>query len=224
MKDKPEKINPGVDHLAAIINLLPSDYSLLLNNEGYIIDGSFPEKGNSLGLSKSNMNKHFSEIIVNQDVRNSLEDFLQSKNKSINKIKFNFSNNNNENRNFECMASKIKGAAANEDILLLLINDITKDGESKNIDESKIEQYKKQIAALEREVNFYIKQGDVITNQRAKVQKERDQLSVEKNEIAKQKEIMEMDLNFIMKQGDKIAEQKHKIKIQHDLVQKQKRK
>jgi len=224
MKDKPEKINPGVDHLAAIINLLPSDYSLLLNNEGYIIDGSFPEKGNSLGLSKSNMNKHFSEIIVNQDVRNSLEDFLQSKNKSINKIKFNFSNNNNENRNFECMASKIKGAAANEDILLLLINDITKDGESKNIDESKIEQYKKQIAALEREVNFYIKQGDVITNQRAKVQKERDQLSVEKNEIAKQKEIMEMDLNFIMKQGDKIAEQKHKIKIQHDLVQKQKKK
>lgn len=87
-----------------------------------------------------------------------------------------------------------------------------------------LEYYKKRINDLERDVDFYVKQGDLITKQRAKMQKERDQLAIEKSEISKQKEIMEADLQFIMKQGDKIAEQKHKIKIQHDLVQQQKQK
>ena len=87
-----------------------------------------------------------------------------------------------------------------------------------------LENYKKRINDLERDVDFYVKQGDLITKQRARIQKERDQLAFEKSEISKQKEIMEADLQFIMKQGDKIAEQKHKIKIQHDLVQQQKQK
>ncbi len=87
-----------------------------------------------------------------------------------------------------------------------------------------LEEYKKKVSILEKEVNFYIKQGDVITNQRAKIQKQRDQISVEKDEMAKQKARMEEDLNFIMKQGDKIAEQKHKIKKQHDIVKTQKKK
>ncbi|HAN17294.1 MAG: hypothetical protein A2X13_00425 [Bacteroidetes bacterium GWC2_33_15] len=111
--------------------------------------------------------------------------------------------------------------------LIPLIHEI-ENQKSKQIEDDALkfefENYKKRIQDLERDVDFYVKQGDIITKQRTKIQKERDQLAIEKSEIAKQKELMETDLQFIMKQGDKIAEQKHKIKIQHDLVQQQKQK
>lgn len=111
--------------------------------------------------------------------------------------------------------------------LIPIINEIYQQKNKQKEDEKlrlEFEKYQKRISDLERDVDFYVKQGDLITQQRARIQKERDQLALEKTQIIKQKELMEADLQFIMKQGDKIAEQKHKIKLQHDLVQQQKQK
>jgi len=111
--------------------------------------------------------------------------------------------------------------------LILIIQEIEQQN-SKQIEDDRLkhefENYKKRIHDLEKDVDFYVKQGDIITKPHTNIQQERDQLAIEKTEIQKQKEIMESDLQFIMKQGDKIADQKYKIKIQHDLVQQQKQK
>jgi len=204
--------------LRNIIKFIPGDYILVFNKNGHCVDVTVSENFNLLNLSGLIIDKHYTEINISKEINKYLERIFLNESAG-DESKFNFTVSiNGENQNYSAQIIQF-------DIYYILIISNSNSPIKGNVSLSdEIEKYKKTISALEKEVHFYIKQGDVITNQRAKIQKERDQLSVEKNEIAKQKEIMEMDLNFIMKQGDKIAEQKHKIKIQHDIVQKQKKK
>lgn len=203
-----------------------SDFLFVINPEGFYIDVQFPLNDNIIDLEpKSIINKHFKKVYISEDYQRNFEKTLPHlKETSINQ-EFEFSvTKQTEKFYFIARISELqseKGEVLGY-VLLAHDNTIHKLKEEKLIQE--LEDQKQRVLDLERDVDFYIKQGDVVTSQRAKIQKERDKLAVEKTEIAKQKEIMETDLNFIMKQGDKIAEQKHKIKKQHDLVRKQKQK
>lgn len=107
---------------------------------------------------------------------------------------------------------------------LLNLKDITPYKEKEKQYESEMDQLSKKVNDLEKDMEFFIKQGDLVVKQRAKVQSERDLLATEKSEMLVQKKRLEQDLDFIMKQGDKIAEQAAKIKKQRDLVESQKKK
>jgi len=203
-----------------------SDFIFVLNSDGYYIEARFPNDHHTIDLDpKSILNKHFKECNISDDFERKLEKHLiKLKETSINQ-QFEFAVKKNLDLfYFSARISELK--SEKNEILgyVLLAHDITKI-KSKEIELTKeLEIQAKKVVEAEQDANFYIKQGDVITNQRAKIEKERDKLAIEKDEIAKQKELMETDLNFIMKQGDKIAEQKHKIKKQHDLVRTQNKK
>ncbi|HAF29097.1 MAG TPA: hypothetical protein DCG75_08625 [Bacteroidales bacterium] len=203
-----------------------SDFLFIINTEGVYIEVKFPHNNNVIDLDpKSLINKHYSQIQLGEDFNRKLD-------KSLTKLKettiiqtFDFSiSSNNEKKHFNAKISELKSEKKEVLGYVILAHDITNIKLHEDLLSKELEEHKKKVFELERDVNFYIKQGDVITSQRAKIQKERDLISVEKDVMEKQKALMEQDLNFIMKQGDKIAEQKHKIKIQHDIVRKQNKK
>ncbi|MFO7828907.1 MAG: response regulator [Bacteroidales bacterium] len=217
--------NNKQDRIKATLSSL-SDFIFIISPEGYYIDIIIPENQQILNINpQKGINKHYKDFNFN-------EDFIFQLTKALSKIndtslvqEFNFTVKDQINP-YDLNAKVSEMTSEKGEIIgyTITARDVTtfKTNEEKLLKE--IEDYKKQIKDLERDIDFYIKQGDVITSQRTKIQKQRDKLEIEKKDIAKQKELMETDLNFIMKQGDKIAEQKHKIKIQHDLVRKQNKK
>lgn len=210
--------------LAGITSI--SDFLFILNTDGEYIEAVFPSGKNIINLApESLIGKHFSKSYISIDFKNKLDKQLAIVNETNNKLEFEF-NIASKVDVFYFLARISKLKSINNEFLgyIIIANEITAYKFDKKKYENEFSESVKKITNLEKEIEFYIKQGDLIQNQRAKIQKERDQLAVEKLEIAKQKEIMETDLNFIMKQGDKIAEQKHKIKKQHDIVRKQKKK
>lgn len=222
---KNEQIKNEQNRIKATLLSL-SDFVFILDPEGFYIDIILPDNQQVLNFNPATgINKHYKEFNFN-------EDFIFNIDKSISKLKdtglvqefYCTIKNQTNNFNLNARVSEIKSERGEILGYVIAARDITalKLNEEKLLTE--LEEHKKQIKDLERDIDFYIKQGDVITSQRTKIQKQRDRLEIEKQDIAKQKELMETDLNFIMKQGDKIAEQKHKIKIQHDLVQKQNKK
>jgi CheY-like chemotaxis protein/serine phosphatase RsbU (regulator of sigma subunit) len=203
-----------------------SDFLFILNTEGEYIDIQFPRNNSSIDLNpKSLINKHYKEVQIGNDFNLKLDKYLTKLKETTINQKFEFSiTKDNESNYYSASLSELQSEKGQVLGFILLVHEISKIKNKEVALSKELEEHKKKISDLEKEVNFYIKQGDVITSQRTKIQKERDRLSVEKTDIEKQKALMEQDLNFIMKQGDKIAEQKHKIKIQHDLVRKQNKK
>ncbi len=202
------------------------DFLFVLNPNGEYIETLVPKQKNISNLSpESLIGKHYTKTVFSIDFKNKLDKYLLIVNETSNTQEFEFNIINKlDILYFQARVSELK-SISNEAIgYMILANEITMYKFDKKNYENVISENVRKIDKLEKEIDFYIKQGDVIQNQRAKIQKERDQLAIDKAEIAKQKEIMETDLNFIMKQGDKIAEQKHKIKKQHDIVRKQKMK
>jgi len=213
-----EKILYAVSSLA--------DYLFIINSEGLFIDVQFPINNILIDLDpKSLINKHYSKVRIGNDFNFKLEKSLTELKQTTFNQEFEFSISNNLEKNFfGAKVSELK--SEKEQVLgyIILVHDVTKLKRHDNLISKELDEYKKKIITLEKDVNFYIKQGDVITSQRTKIQEERDNLAIEKDEMAEQKARMEEDLNFIMKQGDKIAEQKHKIKKQHDIVRLQNKK
>ncbi len=218
-------LNLSYEKIYHVISSL-SDFLFVLNPDGYYIDVKFPENNNIIDIDPNFLiTKHYNQQKIGNEFNKRFHKYLTKiKETSINQ-EFEF-NITNEPDTFYFYAKLSEFKTDKGEILgyILLAHDVTKVIDSEEALKKELEEQNKKIITLEKEVNFYIKQGDVITNQRAKVQKERDSLAVEKDEMARQKAIMEKDLDFIMKQGDKIAEQKHKIKKQHDLVRTQKKK
>ncbi|MDA3953236.1 MAG: response regulator [Bacteroidales bacterium] len=203
-----------------------SDFLFVLDTEGLYIDVQFPHNNHSIDLNpKSILNKHYKEIKIGDDFNLKLDKFLTKLKETTINQQFEFTISKDiESNYFSANISELQSEKGQVLGYVILAHEISKIKQREATLSKDLEEHKEKISNLEKEVNFYIKQGDVITNQRTKVQKERDRLEVEKTDIAKQKAIMEEDLNFIMKQGDKIAEQKYKIKIQHDIVRKQNKK
>lgn len=203
-----------------------SDFLFILNPSGEYIDVKFPYRNDIIDINPNSLlKKHFTKAYISDDFHRKLEKYLTKLQETTINQEFKFSiSNKTETFYFHARLSELKSENGKVLGYVILANDITNIKLEENKFEKELAESAKKIADLEKDMDFYIKQGDVIQNQRAKIQKERDKLAVEKTEIAKQKEIMETDLNFIMKQGDKIAEQKHKIKKQHDLVRQQKKK
>lgn len=203
-----------------------SDFLFVLNTDGNYIQVKFPQNNKLIDLNPELIiNKHYSSVQISDDFNWKLEKVLKKLKETSTTQEFDFSIfTNNENKYFNAKISELKSERKQVLAYVLLANDITKIKNQEDLINKELEDYKRKVIELERDTNFYIKQGDVITSQRAKIQKERDLLSIEKDAMEKQKALMEQDLNFIMKQGDKIAEQKHKIKIQHDIVRKQNKK
>ncbi|MFP4023813.1 MAG: response regulator [Thiohalospira sp.] len=203
-----------------------SDPAFVLDADDQYVDVLFPNNQHELFFNPSEaLNKHYKDFNFNEDFTFQLDKALSKlKDTSITQ-EFSFISNTSSNQSFySAKISEIKSEKGQILGYLIVSRDITALKKTEQKLNGEIEEYQKQINDLKRDIDFYIKQGDVITSQRTKIQKQRDQLAVEKKDIAKQKELMEKDLDFIMKQGDKIAEQKHKIKIQHDLVRKQNKK
>lgn len=198
-----------------------SDFVFILTTEGYYIDIISNNQDDLFLNPEESINKHFKDFNFNEDFIFQLDKALSKlKNTSISQV-FNFSSNH---QFYNAKISEIR--SEKEELLgyVILIRDVSAFKETEQKLSKQLEENNHKINELNRDINFYIKQGDVITSQRTKIQKQRDQLAVEKKDIAMQKELMEKDMDFIMKQGDKIAEQKYKIKIQHDIVQKQNKK
>ncbi|MEE4197255.1 MAG: response regulator [Bacteroidales bacterium] len=215
------KSNQNKDHLKKAVLSSLSDFVFILSTEGYYIDILTKNHHDLILNPQEGLDKHFKEFNFN-------DNFTLQLDKTFSKIKdtgisqeFIFTS---DHHFYHAKISEIK--SEKEEILgyVIIGRDISALKETENKLSQELEESKEKINELHRDIDFYIKQGDVITSQRAKIQKQRDQLAVEKKDIAKQKELMEKDLDFIMKQGDKIAEQKHKIKIQHDIVRKQNKK
>src|SRR6056297_2012058 len=214
-----KKYNPENIKKAVLPSL--TEFVFILTPEGYYIDIFSNNQHDFIVSPREAIGKHFKEFNFN-------ESFTFQLNKAFSKIQdtsipqeFSFSSNH---LFYHAKISEIK---SEKDELLgyvVLISDISGFKKIENNLSQELEESKTRINELNREIDFYIKQGDVITSQRTKIQNQRDKLAIEKKDIAKQKELMEQDFDFIMKQGDKIAEQKHKIKKQHDLVQKQNKK
>ena len=203
-----------------------SDFIFILNTEGFYIDVRFPNYYDIIDLDPNSIiNNHYKECNISDDFERNLEKYLTKLQETSINQQFEFTVKKNfDIFYFNAQISELKSEKGEVLGYVLLAHDISK---LKNIEinlNKEIANYKTKLVEAERDIDFYIKQGDIRTSQRAKVQKERDKLAIEKTEISKQKELMETDLNFIMKQGDKIAEQKHKLKKQHDLVQNQKKK
>ncbi len=198
-----------------------SDFVFILTTEGYYIDIISNNQDDLFLNPEESINKHFKDFNFNEDFIFQLDKALSKlKDTSISQV-FNFSSNH---QFYNAKISEIR--SEKEELLgyVILIRDVSAFKETEQQLSKQLEENNHKINELNRDINFYIKQGDVITSQRTKIQKQRDQLAVEKKDIAMQKELMEKDMDFIMKQGDKIAEQKYKIKIQHDIVQKQNKK
>lgn len=203
-----------------------SDPVFVLDADDQYIDILFPDNQHELFFNpKEALNKHFKDFTFNEDFTFQLDKALSKlKDTSITQ-EFSFISNNSANQSFySAKVSEIKSERGQILGYLIVSRDVSGLKKTEQKLNSEIEDYQKQVNDLKRDIDFYIKQGDVVTSQRTKIQKQRDQLAVEKKDIAKQKELMEKDLDFIMKQGDKIAEQKYKIKKQHDLVRKQNKK
>jgi transcriptional regulator with PAS, ATPase and Fis domain len=187
-----------------------SDFVFILSTEGYYIDIISNHQHDLFLNPEETINKHFKELNFNDNFTINLDKALSNiKNTSITQV-FNFSSNH------QFYNAKISEIISEKEELLgyvILIRDVSDLKKTELQLLKQIEENNHKINELNRDIDFYIKQGDVITSQRTKIQKQRDQLAVEKKDIARQKELMEQDLDFIMKQGDKIAEQKHKIKI-----------
>ncbi|MFO7843331.1 MAG: response regulator [Bacteroidales bacterium] len=204
----------------ALLSLL-SDFVFILNPEGYYVDIFSNNPHDFLLNHQEAIGKHFKAFNFN-------DNFVLHLDKSLAKLKdtsitqsFIFSS---DHHFYYAKISEIK-SEKNEIIgYVITAHDISEFKQTEKNLSHELEESNKQINDLKRDIDFYIKQGDVITSQRTKIQNQRDKLAIEKKDIAKQKELMEQDLDFIMKQGDKIAEQKHKIKKQHDIVQKQNKK
>lgn len=203
-----------------------TDFLFILNTEGVYIEVKFPHNNNVIDLDpKSMINKHYSNVQLGEDFNRKLDKYLTKLKETTIIQTFDFSIlNHNEKKYFNTKISELKSEKSEVLGYVMLAHEITNIKNHEDLLSKELEENKIKVFELERDINFYIKQGDVITSQRAKIQKERDKLSIEKDVMEKQKALMEQDLNFIMKQGDKIAEQKHKIKIQHDLVRKQNKK
>jgi len=214
-----KKYNPENIKKAVLPSL--TEFVFILTPEGYYIDIFSNNQHDFIVSPREAIGKHFKEFNFN-------ESFTFQLNKAFSKIQdtsipqeFNFSSTH---LFYHAKISEIKSEIDELLGYVVLISDISGFKKIENNLSQELEESQTRIKELNREIDFYIKQGDVITSQRTKIQKQRDQLAVEKKDITKQKELMEKDLDFIMKQGDKIAEQKHKIKKQHDLVQKQNKK
>ncbi|MDK2978165.1 MAG: hypothetical protein PWP52_879 [Bacteroidales bacterium] len=198
-----------------------SDFVFILTTEGYYIDIISNNQHDLFLNPEEAINKHFKELNFNDNFTINLDKaFSKIKNTSISQV-FNFSS---KHQFYNAKISEIR--SEKEELLgyVILIRDVSDFKETEQQLSKQLEKSNHKINDLNRDIDFYIKQGDVITSQRTKIQKQRDQLAVEKKDIARQKELMEKDMDFIIKQGDKIAEQKYKIKIQHDIVQKQNKK
>lgn len=202
-----------------------TDFIFVLNTNQEYIDIYLPEN-NIIDLNPESLaNKHFLSCNIGNDFEQKLKDCIDKLSSSHKTLDFDFSiQKHEETLYFHAKVSELKSEKEEFTGYIVLAHDITKLKLKELELSNEIKVQVKKAENAEKEANFYIKQGDVITNQRAKIQKERDKLAIEKDEIAKQKQLMETDLNFIMKQGDKIAEQKHKIKKQHDVVRKQNKK
>jgi len=202
------------------------DFLLILDHEGIYKEIHIGDSNVKVDINPDTLiDKHYTQIQIGKDFTIKLEKNLTKLKETRERQEFEFEViHESKSYYFNTRISEFTSNQRNLSGYLVTINDITKVKEQEEQLIKEIEQEKKRSSDLEKEAEFYIKQGDVITSQRAKIQKERDRLSMEKDEMAKQKALMEEDLNFIMKQGDKIAEQKHKMKKQHDLVQKQKKK
>lgn len=203
-----------------------SDFIFIINTKGFYIDVHFPNNNNIIDLDPySLINKHYKKCNISENFELSIEKYLSKLQETSINQQFEFTVKKNfDIFYFDIQISELKSEKGEVLAYVILAHDISR---LKNIEinlNKEIENLDNKLIEAKKDIDFYIKQGDVRTSQRAKVQKERDKLAVEKDKMAKQKELMEIDLNFIMKQGDKIAEQKHKMRKQRDLVQDQKKK
>ncbi|MBU8893265.1 MAG: response regulator [Bacteroidales bacterium] len=203
-----------------------ADYLFIYDTNGNYIDIRFPENHNIIDINpEKSLKKHYKEIFISNDFERNFEKHLTKLKETTINQEFEFTTSKkNDTYYLNAKISELKSEKGEALGYVLLAYDITNFRLNENKLNNRINEYENKISLMEKDINFYIKQGDVTTNQRAKIQKDRDRLAVEKSDIAKQKERMEEDLNFIMKQGDKIAEQKHKIIIQHKIVRKQNKK
>ncbi|MDA3780069.1 MAG: response regulator, partial [Bacteroidales bacterium] len=203
-----------------------SDYIFITNLKGYYTEVQFPDVKNVITIdANSIVNKHITEIVFNETFTMRLNKAIDILRYSEQAQEFDFSIDiANEKKYLTTKVSYFKDSKNTNAGFLIITKDISKYSTSINQLRKKTLELETRLTEQEKDIDFYIKQGDVTTNQRAKIQKERDSLAIEKIDMLKKKKIMEEDLNLIMKQGDKIAEQKYKMKIQRDLVTEQKMK
>ena len=203
-----------------------SDYILLTNTAGHYTKVHFPDIKNVLEISPNSIiDKHYSETIFNEVFTNKLSKAIDILGYSDGIQEFDFSYTNpKEKLHLNTKVSHLKNTNTTDSGFIIVIRDITQCKDAENQLRVKLSESEKKLIEQEKDIDFFVKQGDITTKQRTKMQKERDLLAVEKVEMLQKRKVMEEDLNFIMKQGDKIAEQKVKMKKQRDLVTEQKTK
>ena len=203
-----------------------SDFLLILDSNEYCFDIKFSTKFKEKNIiSNQFLNKNISDFALENDTKNKIKENIDKLKKTNQEQNFDLEIKlKSETQYFNTRIFALNNKELNFSFYIISGLDITKNKQThiKLSDDLFLQSNK--VKQLEKDINFYIKQGDIITNQKAKIQKERDELAKTKDELAKQKKLMETDMDFIMKQGDNIAQQKHKIKKQHDIVRKQKKK
>ncbi len=203
-----------------------SDYILTINLDGFYTKVYSPNNKNVLEINPDTIiNQHYSKILFNKPFTNKLSKAIDILGYSDEEQEFDFSINNTRGKlHLTTKILHLKKENNTNTGFLIIIRDITQCYETKDQLKTKLSEYEKRLLEQEKDIDFFVKQGDITTKQRTKMQKERDVLAIEKIEMLHKKKVMEEDLNFIMKQGDKIAEQKVKMKKQRDLVTEQKTK
>jgi len=198
-----------------------TDYLFILDWNLIILDVKFPINENILDLSPIEIrDTKITNCNLGPEFNTKITKALDLIEKTGQTQEFLFELNLKEYYQLKCRITSQSQEKEKEHPLVLVIQDNTSHAEL----EKKFREINERKEEVEKEIGFFIKQGDIVTKQRAKIQQERDELATEKSEMIKQKELMEEELDFIMKQGDKIAEQKAKIIKQHKVVKKQKQK
>ncbi len=198
-----------------------TDYLFILDWNLIILDVKFPINENILDLSPIEIrDTKITNCNLGPEFNTKITKALDLIEKTGQTQEFLFELNLKEYYQLKCRITSQSQEKEKEHPLVLVIQDNTSHAEL----EKQFREINERKEEVEKEIGFFIKQGDIVTKQRAKIQQERDELATEKSEMIKQKELMEEELDFIMKQGDKIAEQKAKIIKQHKVVKKQKQK
>ena len=198
-----------------------TDYLFILDWNLIILDVKFPINENILDLSPIEIrDTKITDCNLGPEFNTKITRALDLIEKTGQTQEFLFELNLKEYYQLKCKVTPQSQEKEKEHPIVLVIQDNTSHAEL----EKKFREVNERKEEVEKEIGFFIKQGDIVTKQRAKIQQERDELATEKTEMIKQKELMEEELDFIMKQGDKIAEQKAKIIKQHKIVKKQKQK